>query len=310
MLRPWCRRKLSVIRGKRYSRTQALPPKAFQSKTELKEAVDKYLKYYFVDAEEFAQTHGWPIGRWDVSHVEDFRYLFNIKVSFNENIGSWDVSNVKNMDGMFYGTSKFSQDLSSWNVSNVTSMGCMFWRASNFNQDLSSWNVSNVTNMACMFDEASNFNQDISSWVVSNVTTMAFMFHGASNFSQDLSSWDVSNVTEMPCMFYKSNFNQDLSSWDVSNVTNMAHIYNGGSNFTPKLSSLIALVFNGTNMADVRSYSYIVQLVITRSSYYSPDMRCSVLSLVPSQGECWNDEGNSCSTAGVWSAVHGVPLYF
>eukprot|EP00978_Attheya_sp_CCMP212_P041551 scaffold239594_cov67-Attheya_sp.AAC.2 len=74
-------------------RQKALPPKAFQSRTELNDALYKYLKYNLVDAEEFAQTYGWPIGRWDASHVEDFSFLFvrNVPVSFNENIGSWDV---------------------------------------------------------------------------------------------------------------------------------------------------------------------------------------------------------------------------
>eukprot|EP00978_Attheya_sp_CCMP212_P014743 scaffold37713_cov35-Attheya_sp.AAC.1 len=38
---------------------------------ELKEAVvDKYSKYNIVHAKEFGQTYGWPIDRWDVSHVE------------------------------------------------------------------------------------------------------------------------------------------------------------------------------------------------------------------------------------------------
>eukprot|EP00978_Attheya_sp_CCMP212_P039525 scaffold206506_cov55-Attheya_sp.AAC.1 len=203
-------------------RQKALPPKAFQSYTELKGAVGKSLRYNLVDAEEFAQTYGWPIGRWDVSHVEDFSYLFARKVSFNENIASWNVSNATNMLRMFDNASEFNQDLSSWNVSNVTSMGGMFWNACEFNQDLSTWNVSNVTNMMFMFNGASNFNQAISSWIVSNVTTTSSMFHGASNFNQDISSWDVSNVTEMPFMFHgASNFNQDISSWDVSNVTNM-----------------------------------------------------------------------------------------
>jgi surface protein len=142
------------------------PPKPFQSRTELKEAVDKYLEYNIVDAEEFAQTYGWPIDRWDVSHVECFSLLFYEKKSFNENIGSWDVSNVTNMHYMFCGASEFNQDVSSWNVANVTQMGHMFHDASEFNQDVSSWNVSSGVHvgMSHMFIGTRNLNQDLCSW--------------------------------------------------------------------------------------------------------------------------------------------------
>eukprot|EP00978_Attheya_sp_CCMP212_P003068 scaffold6251_cov52-Attheya_sp.AAC.6 len=42
---------------------KAVTPKAFQSSNELHEAVRKYTKYNRADAEEFATTYGWPIGR-------------------------------------------------------------------------------------------------------------------------------------------------------------------------------------------------------------------------------------------------------
>eukprot|EP00978_Attheya_sp_CCMP212_P016880 scaffold44544_cov62-Attheya_sp.AAC.7 len=68
-------------------RQKALTPTAFQSNIELREAVLKYTKYKLVDAEEFAQTYGWPIGMWDVSRVENFENLcWNLPISFNENI--------------------------------------------------------------------------------------------------------------------------------------------------------------------------------------------------------------------------------
>jgi surface protein len=159
-------KKKAVCRSWRVMLTNAIvqkasTPKAFDSRTELKEAVYKYSQYNLVDAEEFAQTYGWPIDRWNVSHVEDCSDLFRLKQSFNENIGSWDVSNVTKMNSMFCGASDFNQDLSSWNVSNVTAMYSMFWGASEFNQDLSSWNVSNVTYMDFMFGEESKFKQDL-----------------------------------------------------------------------------------------------------------------------------------------------------
>eukprot|EP00978_Attheya_sp_CCMP212_P040991 scaffold229660_cov59-Attheya_sp.AAC.2 len=52
-------------------------PKAFKSKAELKTAVDKYTQYKLGDADEFATTYGWPIGRWDVSNVDDFGDMFS-----------------------------------------------------------------------------------------------------------------------------------------------------------------------------------------------------------------------------------------
>eukprot|EP00978_Attheya_sp_CCMP212_P011299 scaffold27859_cov55-Attheya_sp.AAC.1 len=36
-------------------------PQAFQSNSELREAVKKYTKYNIVDADKFAETYGWPI---------------------------------------------------------------------------------------------------------------------------------------------------------------------------------------------------------------------------------------------------------
>jgi hypothetical protein len=42
---------------------KASTPKPFQSQAELTAAVKKYAKYNLIDAEEFAETHGWPIGR-------------------------------------------------------------------------------------------------------------------------------------------------------------------------------------------------------------------------------------------------------
>eukprot|EP00978_Attheya_sp_CCMP212_P009241 scaffold21810_cov41-Attheya_sp.AAC.3 len=150
---------------------KASTPHAFESRDELRNAVKKYADYNPNDAEEIATTYGWPIGRWNVSNVQNFDFVFQNRESFNESIGSW-------------------------NVSNATSMRYMFYDASSFNQDISSWDTSNVTNMYVMFNGASSFNQDISSWDTSNVTTMGMMFNGASSFNQDISSWDTSNITD------------------------------------------------------------------------------------------------------------------
>jgi surface protein len=101
-------------------------PKAFQSNEELKAAVKKYCNYEAANIEEIACTFGYPMDKWDVSHVLD-------------------------MSGVFAGMETFSEYIGSWNVSNVTNMSLMFCRASSFNQDIGSWNVSRVTDMKCLF---------------------------------------------------------------------------------------------------------------------------------------------------------------
>uniref|UniRef100_A0A7S2XPV1 F-box domain-containing protein n=1 Tax=Attheya septentrionalis TaxID=420275 RepID=A0A7S2XPV1_9STRA len=140
---------------------KASTPQVFQSGDELRIAVEKYAKYNPNDAEDFATTYGWPIGRWNVSSIESFERLFNDCESFNESIGSWNVSNAKFMNHMFYEASSFNQDISTWDTSNVTAMIGMFSEASSFNQDISTWDTSNVTFMRRMFHGAKRFDQDI-----------------------------------------------------------------------------------------------------------------------------------------------------
>ncbi len=53
---------------------KAPTPQAFQSSKELQEAVKKYTKYNLDDAEAFATTYGWPIGRWDVLILKISKY--------------------------------------------------------------------------------------------------------------------------------------------------------------------------------------------------------------------------------------------
>jgi surface protein len=144
-------------------------PQAFQSRTELREAVKKYTKYNIIDADEFAETYGWPIGRWDVSNIRNFLQLFDSEGSFNENIGSWDVSSATSMWYMFQNATSFNQDISRWDTSNAGDMSAMFRNATSFNQDISRWNTSNVQDMNGMFQNATRFNQDISGWDTSNV---------------------------------------------------------------------------------------------------------------------------------------------
>ena len=54
------------------------------------------------------------ISRWDVSNVENMRYMFSNKI-FNNNISQWNVSSVKIMEGMF-SHSSFNGNISGWNT--------------------------------------------------------------------------------------------------------------------------------------------------------------------------------------------------
>ena len=53
-----------------------LQKRPFRTKQELRAALEKYVKYNPKDAEEFANTYGWPINKWDVSQVQDFSLIF------------------------------------------------------------------------------------------------------------------------------------------------------------------------------------------------------------------------------------------
>jgi surface protein len=190
-------------------------------------------------AEELASQYGWPIGKWDVSHVRQLASIFSHLATFNEDITSWDVSNATTLRGMFAKASSFNQDISTWNVSaSVTDMAGMFYFATAFHQNLSLWDTSNVIHMEALFTKATSFNGDVSLWNTSNVINMTAMFGYATSFNQDISAWDTCNVTEMKYTFHTAkSFNQDLSSWDTGNVTTMEGMFINATSFRQDLSS-------------------------------------------------------------------------
>jgi surface protein len=99
------------------------------------------------EAEEFATTYGWPIGRWDVSNVKDFASIFHGARTFNDDICAWDVSNATNLGWMFHNAQAFNRDIASWNTANVTTIHYMFNGAGAFDQVVSSWNTAQVTDL-------------------------------------------------------------------------------------------------------------------------------------------------------------------
>ena len=96
-----------------------------------------------------------PIEEWNVSKVEDMKYMFAECTNFNEDISNWNVSNVINMNFMFAECINFNQDLSKWynRVQKVKNMSFMFYKCTNFNQDLSKWYINSDIDISYMFYE-------------------------------------------------------------------------------------------------------------------------------------------------------------
>ena len=201
---------------------------AFASRKELKLAVNKWCD----DRGSVESKYG-PIGKWDVSLVDDFSNLFcelavcvnyydppsnpNC-IDFNEDISAWDTSRVESMTYLFAGARAFNQPLTNWDTSKVKSMMSMFDAAESFNQPVGHFDTSRVETMSSTFRLAKAFNQpSIQDWDTSNVQSMRSTFHNAASFNQPL-PWNTRNVTEMKNIFaHALAFDQPLD-WDVSNV--------------------------------------------------------------------------------------------
>ncbi len=158
----------------------------------------------------------------DFSNVTNFDSMFRNchNLVGTSAFNNWDVSTIENMRWLFYKAYKFNQDLSNWNVSNVTDMWVAFGECLKFNQDISSWDVSNLGQAGYMFVNAHEFNQDISNWDVSNLRSTFHMFKNAYAFDQDIGAWDISNVTSAEEMFIgaklsQQNYDNLLIGWST-----------------------------------------------------------------------------------------------
>jgi surface protein len=291
----------------------------FNTTSELRDAVDDYL----LDNSRgslVASIHGFPIGNWCVSKIQDFSYLFSsaddsdnpersnlAAADFNEDISGWDVSNATTMRSMFAGASgsRFNQSLADWNVSSVTSMGAMFRNANSFNQPIDNWNVSSVTDMQGMFWNATFFNQPIGNWDVSSVTNMEGMFLFAEVFNQPLADWDMSSVTNMGAMLaYAEYFNQAINDWDVSSVTSMDAMFSNANSFNLPLadwdvSSVTSMIFMFTGAEvfdqpignwDVSSVTDMGAMFSFSGSFNQPIGDWDVSSVTEMDAMFWNAE--------------------
>ena len=115
-----------------------------------KEKLREYLK-----SEVEKQGENVVIQSLDVSHIEDFSWLFvGIATGVKTlDLSGWKTSNVKDMSWMFSGCKTLeSLDLSGWDVSNVKTMNDMFACCENIEYlDITDWDTSKVKNMARMF---------------------------------------------------------------------------------------------------------------------------------------------------------------
>jgi surface protein len=220
----------------------------FNTKLELKEAVNHTMCDPVSAKAKYADSYGWPMGKWCfTANVKDMSSLFAKTVAnynFHDvDLSDWDPSHVTDMSRMF--SDRFFMDfrIDVWNVSNVRNMREMLARVWVFDTNLSSWDTSRVTDMTGMFASPftakRGFNNDISSWNVSNVRDMRHMFYHAKEFNSDLSSWDTSSVTNMSSMFYMATHFQGegIGNWNVTNVRNMYAMFGGAMQFHTNLSN-------------------------------------------------------------------------
>ncbi len=68
--------------------------------------------------------------------------MFEGAISFNQDINSWDVSNVNDLRFLFKDVKSFNKPLDKWDVGRVQATNYLFDGATSFNQDISSWNLN------------------------------------------------------------------------------------------------------------------------------------------------------------------------
>lgn len=167
------------------------PKKTFKTKDKLCWAVKKYFKNNKKAMDFFGRTYGYPIGKWNVSRITDFSYLFEGHADFNEEIVGWNISNATTLKGMFKNATSFNQRLEDWDTSSVKNMSSMFCGALSFDQPLSSWDVSSVKFMNRTFQNAKNFNQFLRHWETDKLKKMDDLFLGADAFDEK-KNWNAS----------------------------------------------------------------------------------------------------------------------
>ena len=129
-----------------------------------------YYEEYFIYGVFYNSPFNGDISGWDVSNVEDMRYMFDDS-DFNGNISKWNVQKVKSMRCMFH-LSKFTGEngifkLKKGNV--VKTIDDMF-NKSDFNANIEDWVVNdNCRRFQTFFDCPLEINNNIPSWGTKNI---------------------------------------------------------------------------------------------------------------------------------------------
>lgn len=133
--------------------------------------------------------------------MTDMSRMFSGAKAFNGNITDYDVSKVEDFRFMFNHAHSFSQPIGGWNVT-TRNYELFFNRAYSFDADLSSWRPCSTpnTNMFRMFSDTHSFNSDLSSWRYVTPSSEA-AFENAYKFRSDLSSWRAGTETRVEPFF-------------------------------------------------------------------------------------------------------------
>jgi hypothetical protein len=129
----------------------------------LMEAVDLYLDALpATSISKVSSMYGYPIGKWDVSRVDDFSRLFDTRrnpqaAMFQDDLSGWDTRRATNMSFMFRGAVLFNGNVTAFDTKSVVSADSMFDGALSFDQDVSDWNVNKIGTANRMFRDAISF---------------------------------------------------------------------------------------------------------------------------------------------------------
>ena len=103
---------------------------------------------------------------WNTEHVTTMAGMFNGASAFQGNgLSNWDITQLENTRYMFNNAIKFNEDISDWDMSSVVDMNSMFNGATSFNRDLSKWDISSIPNASSVvycFDGATDMTQTFS----------------------------------------------------------------------------------------------------------------------------------------------------
>jgi surface protein len=172
------------------------------------------------------------------SGIDDFSYLFEGKIKFNEDISHWDVSDAYTFEAMFRNARSFNQDISNWDMSNAIFTSSMFEMALSFNQNIGQWNVFSLCFANDMFLGARSFNQNLNDWDTRSFIDIGRMFNNATSFNSDLSNWKIKNVIYLNEFLLGSSISPDhytklLKSWSKQEPKSGLELNVNGISYLP-----------------------------------------------------------------------------